>query len=319
MHTYRTVAEYFTSIFGRKVQKIAVNAGLGCPNRDGTAGFGGCIFCNNAAFNPSYAFDSAGSITEQLESGIRFFSGKGGRGAYLAYFQSYSNTYAPTDRLIPIYEEALSFPGVLGLVIATRPDCLEEDLLDYFEHRFGRKAPEGHPYLLVELGVESTEDETLRKINRGHDYACAAKAVRELDNRGIAVGVHIILGLPGEDMGDFANHARRISALPVTTVKLHQLQVIKGTKLAEMYAAGDERLHLFTPEEYAGAVRVFLDNLRADIAVDRLVSEAPKDMVIAPSWGLKPSEFAKYFLSLSYETDICRLCGGAPSTEDVAD
>ncbi|MCQ2157901.1 MAG: TIGR01212 family radical SAM protein [Bacteroidales bacterium] len=293
MRSFISFSEYLSSIFSGRVQKIAVNAGLGCPNRDGRVGVGGCIFCNNAAFNPSYAYDSAGSITRQLEDGVRFFKGKGEFKGILPYFQSYSNTYGPTERLISLYEEALAFPGALGLVIATRPDCLEPDLLDWFERRFGGKAPSGHPYLLLEIGVESTCDETLRRINRGHDFECAERAIRDIASRGIAVGVHLILGLPGESEEDFVEHARRISELPVTTLKLHQLQVIKGTPLASMYEENPGCLKLMSPLEYARAVGGFVDNLREDIVLDRFVSETPRDMVLAPAWGLKPSEFAE--------------------------
>lgn len=291
MLSHPSISEYFASVFNGRVQKIAVNAGLTCPNRDGRCGKGGCIFCNNAAFNPRYALESNGSITEQLEAGVSFFRKEGREYGYLPYFQTYSNTYGETSRLIDLYEEALRFPGAVGLVIATRPDCLEEDLLDYFENRFGSKAPEGHPHLLVEIGVESTNDSTLELINRGHDFACSESAVRELSRRGIDTGAHLILGLPGETLQDFLIHAEKLSALPIKTIKLHHLQVIKGTRLAEMYEKNPEILHPFTPEEYAWTVRIFLEKLRKGIAVDRLVSETPKNLVIAPGWGLKPLEF----------------------------
>lgn len=280
MLQYRTISDFFSEFFPGRVQKIPVNAGLGCPGR--------CIYCNNASFQPSYA---RGSISSQLEAGIRFCSSKAAPGGYLAYFQSYSNTFGPTEKLIALYEEALSFPGVVGLVIATRPDCLETDLLDWMEKRFGAKASENHPFLLVELGIESTKDETLVLINRGHDFNCSRQAVIELDRRGILVGAHLILGLPGESSDDFSEHARRLSELPLSTLKLHQLQIIKGTPLADMYLADKSLVHPFTAEEYADAVRSFLKELRPDIAIDRFVSEAPRDMNIAPSWGLKPSEF----------------------------
>lgn len=296
---YTPLSSYFASIFPGKVQKIAVNAGLSCPNRDGRVGRGGCIFCNNASFNPRYAHSSGGGISEQLEVGIKFFRTKGEAYGYLAYFQAYSNTYGPTDKLIGLYEEALSYPGVVGLVIGTRPDCLEPDLLDYFERRFGNKGEgtdAGKPYLLVELGVESTNDATLRAINRGHDYECARKAAIELAGRGIDVGVHLILGLPGEDREDFILHARRISELPVKVLKLHHLQIVKGTELDQRYTDSPADFHLFSPEEYAETVSEFLSNLREDIIIDRFVSETPSDMVIAPGWGIKPSEFMKLML-----------------------
>lgn len=287
---YRTLSDYFQSLFHCRVQKIPVNAGLSCPNRDGTLGRGGCIFCNNDAFVPRYAEASAVSITEQVAKGIEFFSKKVRSDGYLVYFQSYSNTYGKASELIEKYEEALSCPGVLGLVIATRPDCLADELLDWMEMRFGTRAGEGRPYLLVEIGVESTNDATLERINRGHDFKCAKDAIESLAKRGIPVGVHLILGLPGETMEDFIQHARRISELPVTTLKLHQLQIIKGTALAREYAANPDCVHLLTPQEYLDAARAFVANLREDIVLDRIVSESPKDMVIAPAWGLKPSE-----------------------------
>lgn len=273
------------------MRKIPVNAGLGCPNRDGTCGRGGCIFCNNDAFTPGYAASSGLSITDQLAAGIEFARKKGPFKGYLAYFQSYSNTYGKTAHLIELYEEALRYPGVVGLVIATRPDCLAPDLMDYFETRFGSKAPAGHPYLLVELGIESTEDRTLETIRRGHDFECSSSAVTALARIGIAVGAHIILGLPGETETDFVKHAERLSDLPLTTLKLHHLQIVRGTGLEEMYHEGTGDIRLMTPESYAAAVTGFVAHLRKDIVLDRFVSEMPPSMVVAPNWGLKPSEF----------------------------
>lgn len=292
MKTIRTFSDYIATVIPGKVRKISVNAGLGCPNRDGTVGSGGCIFCNNDAFCPRYTRGLQG-ITQQIEEGIRFTANKGRADAFLVYFQSYSNTYGPTGKLVRLYEEALAFPGVAGLVIATRPDCLAPDLLDYFERRFGRLAPAGHPFLLVELGMESTLDRTLEFINRGHDHACSVTAANALSERGIAVGAHLILGLPGESESDWIGHAHRISSMPLTTLKLHQLQVIRGTALERMYAEDPGIVSLPTAEEYAASVRRFVAALRDGIYLDRFVSETPRDMVVAPSWGLKPSEFQK--------------------------
>ena len=287
------MADYMATIFPGKIQKIAINANLGCPNRDGTIGTGGCIYCNNASFNPAYAHNSKGSITKQLEDGVAFFSKKQTAYGYLAYFQSYTNTYADTEKLIELYEEALAFPGVVGLVVATRPDCISNTLMEYFAKRFGNLAEENHPYLLVEIGVESTCNETLERINRGHTYECAVSAINTLYNIGVSVGVHIILGLPGESREMMLSHATKISKLPISTIKLHQLQIIKNTPLAALYMQDRNFVQLFTPEEYAQIVADFIRILPGNIAFDRFVSETPPSMLIAPSWGIKPYKFTE--------------------------
>ena len=292
---YRTMNDYLSEVFPGRVIKIAVNAGLGCPNRDGTLGHDGFIYCNNLSFNPSYAAnDLSGSITAQLEKGIRFNSRKGECYGYMAYFQSYTNTYGPTKQLIELYEEALRFPGVKGLVIATRPDCIKPDLADWFELRFGRKAPQVHPHLLVEIGIESTLDRTLQLINRHHTYQCASDCINDLNGRGIDTGAHLILGLPGETEQEWMTHADLISALPIKTLKLHQLQVVKGTALASMYEQDPSSIRLFNkPEEYAAVVSAFIKRARPDLCYDRFVSETPKSLLIAPAWGIKPHSFNK--------------------------
>ena len=284
--------DYLAGVFPGRVIKIAVNAGLGCPNRDGTLGHDGCIYCNNLSFNPAYAAnDLSGSISAQLTEGIKFNSRKGECYGYLAYFQSYTNTYGPTDRLIKLYEEVLKYPGVKGLVIATRPDSINPDLADWLELRFGRKAPQGHPHLLVEIGIESTLDSTLKLINRHHTFQCAADCINDLNERGIDTGAHLILGLPGETEQDFMTHANRISALPIKTLKLHQLQVVKETRLAQMYQSDPSQIKLFTAQEYAETVARFIKTARKDLYYDRFVSETPSSMLIAPAWGLKPQAF----------------------------
>jgi len=282
---FKTIADHFADVFpGKKIRKVPVDAALGCPGR--------CSYCNNASFSPAYADLRSSSITQQLRSGIEFTSVKGKADAYLAYFQSYTNTYSDTEKLIAMYREALQYPGVVGLDIATRPDCLKPDLLDWFEENFGTGASsKKRPYLLMEIGIESTCDKTLERIRRGHDFDCAARAVRELARRGIDVGAHLIVGLPGEQESDFIDHARRVSELPVKTLKLHQLQIIKGTPMAEQYKADPSAFRCLDVHEYARIVVRMLRELRPDIALDRFVSQAPKDMVIAPSWGLKPEEF----------------------------
>ena len=291
-----TAASYFYGIFGQKVRKIPIDASLGCPNRDGSSG--GCIFCNNSSFRPRYLSGEPG-ITQQIEAGVRFFRRKLEDCAVLPYFQTYSNTHGLVKHLISLYEEALTYPGVAGIVIATRPGCFDEELLDYFEKRFGNSAPEGHPYLLVELGIESTEDRTLCRINRGHDFECSSEAVHKLSSRGIAVGAHLILGLPGETEEDWLNHAARLSRLPVSLIKLHHLQIVKGTALAAEYERNPGCVHLFSPDEYAVAAKQFLLNLRRDIAIDRLVSETPAELLVAPSWGMKPDVFLALFKKMA--------------------
>ncbi|HEY5499895.1 MAG TPA: TIGR01212 family radical SAM protein, partial [Bacteroidales bacterium] len=222
---YRKFQDFLNDYFENKIQKISLNAGFSCPNRDGNKGFGGCTYCNNQTFNPAYC-KTEKSITLQLQEGIRFFSKKYPKMDYLAYFQAYTNTYGDLERLKSLYEEALQVPGVKGLVIGTRPDCMPEELLDYLE-----ELARNH-FILIEYGVESTKDETLKKINRGHDFACSADAIRRTAARGLPVGVHVILGLPGENHHDIMQHAERLNDLPIDTLKLHQLQIIRDTKLA---------------------------------------------------------------------------------------
>jgi len=221
----------------------------------------------------------------QLQEGIRFFSRKYSKMDYLAYFQAYTNTYETLEHLKSLYEEALQVPGIKGLVIGTRPDCMTEDLLDYLEYLSKNK------FLLIEYGLESTKDETLVLINRGHDFACSQDAVRRTAKRGLFTGAHLILGLPGESREDILHHADLLNSLPLDTLKLHQLQIIRGTKLASQMEVHPEMIHLYGAEEYAGLVIDFIERLRPDIAVERFVSQSPSELLIAPDWGLKNYEF----------------------------
>ncbi len=281
---YRTFQYFLNEHFDTKVQKISLNAGFTCPNRDGSKGLGGCTYCNNQTFNPAYC-ETKKSITEQLDEGIRFFSRKYPKMDYLAYFQAYTNTYGELKRLKNLYEEALQVPGIKGLVIGTRPDCMPEELLDYLEE-LSKKT-----FLLVEYGVESTLDRTLKFINRGHDHACTEDTIRRTAARGIPTGVHLILGLPGESKEEMIRHADVLSALPIQTVKLHQLQLIKGTKMAAQVAADPSLVHIPEPSDYVETVCDFLEHLRPDIAVERFVSQSPPELLIAPNWGMKNYEF----------------------------
>lgn len=265
-----------------RVQKISIDAGFTCPNRDGRIGIGGCIFCNNKSFNPSYCSHKK-SVTEQLEDGKRFFAKKYPDMKYLAYFQAYTNTYDAVDKLKLLYEEALKVEDVVGIVIGTRPDCVSSELLDYLEELNKRT------FLIVEYGIESCNDDTLRYINRGHDFACTRKAVEETAKRGIYVGGHVIMGLPGEDASESLRQAPVISSLPLTMLKIHQMQIIKGTRLAKIYK--ERPFHLYTIEEYIDLITQYIGLLRSDLVLERFVTQSPSEMLIAPKWGLKNYEF----------------------------
>ena len=269
---------------GCRVQKLAVDAGFSCPNRDGKLSSGGCTFCNNEAFNTSYC-DRSKSVTAQLEDGKHFFNRRKPGMKYLAYFQAYSNTYAPLTRLKTLYEEALSVDDVVGIVIGTRPDCANGEILDYLEELSHRT------FVLVEYGVESCNDETLRRINRGHDFACSRKAIEETHRRGIYTCAHIILGLPGEGREDMLRQADIVSSLPIDVLKLHQLQIIKGTTMAREYE--QHPFHTFSLDEYVDLLADYLPRLRPDIALERFVSESPSRLLIAPRWGVKPQEVTR--------------------------
>ncbi len=281
---YNDFGSFLKKIFPYKVQKISINAGFTCPNRDGSKGRGGCTYCNNQTFSPEYCHTDK-SVTEQLEDGISFFSRKYPEMKYLAYFQAYTNTYGKTDDLKNMYETVLSHPDVVGLIIGTRPDCVSDDLLDYLE-TLSKKY-----FILVEYGLESTNDETLSLINRGHTYAESVDAIRKTASRNIFVGAHLILGLPTESRETILSHADRISQLPLTTIKLHQLQLIKGTKMAEQYNTHPEWFHLYDADEYIDLVIEFINRLNPDFVIERFVSQSPKELLIAPDWGLKNFEF----------------------------
>ncbi len=281
---YNDFSTHFRTLFDGKVQKISVNAGFTCPNRDGSRGRGGCTYCNNKTFQPSYC-DLNNLLKVQLEAGIAFFSRKYTSMRYLAYFQSYTNTYAPVAMLRNLFEEALSFPGVIGLVIATRPDCLGKEVLDLIEE-FLLKC-----YVMLEIGVETIKDSTLIRINRGHTWDESVAAIKEVARRSIHNCIHLILGLPGEDHNDFMEQCTVISSLPVENIKLHQLQIHKDTAMAYEYSKFPEGFNLFSVEGYADLVVDYLEILNPAILVERFVSSAPEDMVIAPRWGIKNYEF----------------------------
>ena len=269
---------------GCRVQKLAVDAGFSCPNRDGRLSMGGCTFCNNDAFNTSYC-DRRKSITRQLEDGKRFFGIKKADTRYLAYFQAFSNTDAPLPELRAMYEEALSVDDVIGIVIGTRPDCVDKEKLDYIQE-LSRRA-----VVIMEYGLESCNDDTLRRVNRGHDFACGKRAIEETHKRGIYTCAHVILGLPGEDRAEMLRQAGIISSMPIDILKLHQLQIVRGTTMAREYEL--HPFHTFTLEEYVDLLAEYLPRLRDDMVLERFVSETPPRLLIAPRWGVKPQEVTR--------------------------
>ena len=265
-----------------RVQKISIDAGFTCPNRDGRISTGGCTYCDNRTFNPSYC-DRNKSIREQLKEGKGFFNRKYSDMKYLAYFQAFTNTYGSVDLLKKLYEEALQEEDIVGLVIGTRPDCISTPLLDYLEQLSHQT------FLIVEYGIESANNETLRRINRGHTFECSKKAVEMTAERGILTGGHIILGLPGEDREESLRQAPIISSLPLNILKIHQMQIIKGTRLAEEYLQNP--FPLYTVEEYVRLIADYISLLRKDLVLERFVSQSPPELLIAPRWGLKNYQF----------------------------
>lgn len=275
----------------KKLQRLMIDGGFTCPNRDGRVGTRGCTYCRNDAFAPAYC-RASGSITAQLEAAKRFFASRYPDMAYLAYFQSYSGTYASPEVLRARYEEALRVPGVVGLVIATRPDCLSDAVLDLLEELSHRVS------VCVEVGVESCHDHVLRRIARGHDFACAQDAIQRLAARGLPVGVHIILGLPEESREEMLRGAELLSRLPIASVKLHQLQILRDTPMAEDFRLHPEAFVTFpTAQDYVELAVQFVTRLRADIEVERIVAECPPALLLSPRWGLKPQAVQQLFNS----------------------
>ena len=287
---YADFTTFLKKYFQEKVQKISINAGFTCPNRDGSKGRGGCTYCNNQTFSPEYCHTGK-SISEQLQDGFRFFGRKYPDMKYLAYFQAYTNTYAELDTLRNKYEEALKTSGVVGLIIGTRPDCMPEKLLDYLAELSQRY------FVLVEYGVETTCNDTLKRINRGHTFADSVDAIQRTADAGILTGAHMILGLPGEDRNMIISHAEKLSQLPLSTLKLHQLQLIRNTRMAHEYAENPEQFHIYDVDEYIDLVIDFIEHLRPDITVERFISQSPDDLLIVPKWGLKNYEFTARLLN----------------------
>ena len=285
---YNDYGTWIRQQFPFRVQKISIDAGFTCPNRDGRISTGGCIYCDNRTFNPSYCQRRL-PISAQLEEGKRFFAHKYPDMKYLAYFQAFTNTYAPLSQLRALYEEALQVDDIVGIVIGTRPDCVSDELLDYLAELSQRT------FVLVEYGLESTNNDTLLRINRGHTFQQSIEALERTKQRGLLTGAHIILGLPGEDAAESLRQAPILSALPIDILKIHQMQIIRGTRLAEEYA--QKPFHIYSVEEYIELIAAYIQRLRPDMVLERFVSQSPKELLIAPHWGLKNYEFTNLLVN----------------------
>jgi len=287
---YNSYTDWFTAHFGKRVQKVSINAGFTCPNRDGTLGYGGCTYCNNEAFIPAYCTPDS-SVTDQIDRGIAFHRKRYRRAdSYLAYFQAYTNTYAGIERLMSLYEEALRHPSVTRLVIGTRPDCVSSELLDYLAQLSLER------FVTVEYGIETVSDVTLKRINRGHTFADAARALGETSRRGIRTGAHLIFGLPGESRSQITASAEIISSMPVNMLKIRQLQLIVGTAMAQEFRKKPEEFDLYSLDDYISLVISFIERLNPAVMIDRISGEAPPRMLDDPrSWSLRSNEILQLF------------------------
>lgn len=281
---YRDFAQFLSEHFDCKMQKIAVNAGFTCPNRDGSKGRGGCTYCNNQTFNPAYCTPSQ-SITDQLEEGKKFFGKKYPDMRYLAYFQAYTNTHGDINHIMGMYREALSVDKVDGIIIGTRPDCMPDELLTQLA-----ELHKSH-WIMIEYGAETAHNNTLDFINRCHSWEDTTDAVMRTHNAGIPCGLHLILGLPGEDESMILDTIKQVSRLPLDTIKLHQLQLVRGTRMAKDIEDGLYNVTHFSVEEYISLCCKVIQLTSPSIAIERFVSQSPDNLLISPRWGLKNYEF----------------------------
>ena len=279
---YNSYSEYFKRIFGERVQKVTIDAGFSCPNRDGTITVGGCTYCNNDAFNPSYCSPTK-TVKQQIEEGIEFHEKRYRRANnFLAYFQAYSNTHKPLAELKKIYAQALEVPDIKGIVVGTRPDCIDEEKLKYFA-----EIAKTH-YIIIEYGIESCYDETLKKINRGHNYQQVVDALELTKSYGIHTGAHIILGLPGESKIMMLDEVKLINKLPLDTIKFHQLQIVKGTAMAKDFIKNPTNYNLFGLKEHLDFIVEIIELLNPKFVVERFAGEVPPRMLVKSGWqGLR--------------------------------
>ncbi len=280
---YNDYSSFIKRKFSERIQKISLDTGFTCPNRDGTKGVGGCTYCNNNSFNPDYCIPDK-SISQQLDEGIAIFSKKYKTQQYLAYFQAYTNTYADINLVKQLYNEALEHPKVIGLVIGTRPDCINEDLIEFLSDLSKTY------YISLEFGVESTLERTLKMVNRCHTYKETVEAYELAKNKGLHLGAHMIIGLPGESKDDILNHAIELSKLPINTLKLHHLQVVKHTMMAKQFKENPVQFSLYSVDEYIDLICEFVSLLRPEIIIERFISQSPQHLLIAPKWNLKNFE-----------------------------
>ena len=286
---FNAYSNYFIKTFGQRVQKVSINAGFTCPNRDGLVSSGGCTFCNNQSFNPSYC-DPKKSVTQQIEEGIEFHRVRYRRATkYLAYFQAFSNTYAPLEKLKEIYQPALDHKDVVGIVVGTRPDCIDDEKLDFFAQIAKEK------YLIIEYGVVSCNDASLKAINRGHNYQTSVDAIQKTHDRGIKTGAHFIFGLPGESKEEMMAMAPIISKLPIDNIKFHQLQIITDTKMGEEYLANPEKFTFFEPEEYVDFFIDFAEQLNPNFVIERFVNEVPARFNLQENWKMRNDQLLNLF------------------------
>jgi len=294
---FNAYSNYFIKTFGQRVQKVSINAGFTCPNRDGLVSSGGCTFCNNQSFNPSYC-DPKKSVTQQIEEGIEFHRVRYRRATkYLAYFQAFSNTYAPLEKLKEIYQPALDHKDVVGIVVGTRPDCIDDEKLDFFAQIAKEK------YLIIEYGVESCNDASLKAINRGHNYQTSVDAIQKTHDRGIKTGAHFIFGLPGESKEEMMAMAPIISKLPIDNIKFHQLQIITDTKMGEEYLANPEKFTFFEPEEYVDFFIDFAEQLNPNFVIERFVNEVPARFNLQENWKMRNDQLLNLFEKRLEERD----------------
>lgn len=292
-----TYSDYFRKKFGGRVQKITINAGFSCPNRDGTCGTGGCTFCDNRAFSPSYN-DPGNSVAQQIREGMKFHRTRYRKAEkYMAYFQAYSNTYADLDDLKHLYEQAIEIPGIVGIVVGTRPDCVDARKLDYFQEL------SESIYVVVEYGIESLLNKTLRRVNRGHDVEKTSWAIRETAKRGIRTGGHMIIGLPGETVNDFLDAARQLTEWPLDSIKFHQLQLIRGTVMAQEYKEKPEDFLEFTMEEYLHLMMEIIELLDPVLVIERIAGEVTPGMGVRDGWGVRYDAVLRSFEELLEQHD----------------